>query len=336
MASIDQIEFVTGSIKLTNQELERIFPAYNFEKFEKKVGIKSRYIVDHEETGLSMAVRAVKKLLRSFDSEKYQIDFIIHCTQSPEYMLPTSACILQDKCGLSENIGALDVNLGCSGYTYGLLLAKSLIESKNATNVILVTSDTYTKYINEKDLINRLIFGDAATASLISANGPNMIEEFIYGTSGAGWDKLIVKNNFFNVRKEPNVEKKYGQGNIYTDDNLYMDGPAIFDFTMNNIPPLIERVLKKNKLKPEEVDKFIPHQANKFLLKSITNFSQLDISKLYINLSEYGNTVSSTIPIALKEYSQSDFKGPNERILIAGFGVGLSWCAGLLTLNSKL
>lgn len=336
MAYINKIEFVTGSLKLPNQELERIFPDYNFDKFEKKVGIKSRYIADKEETGLSMAVKAVNKLLSSIDSEKYQIDFIIHCTQSPEYMLPTSACILQEKCGLEENIGALDINLGCSGYTYGLILAKSLIESRNANNVILVTSDTYSKYINEKDLINRLIFGDAATASLISANGTNKIEEFIYGTSGAGWDKLIVKNNFFNVRKESNIEKNYGQGNIYTDDNLYMDGPAIFDFTINNIPPLIERVLKKNKLKPEEVDKFIPHQANKFLLKSITNLSSLDISKLYTNLDEYGNTVSSTIPIALKEYSLSDFKGSNEKILIAGFGVGLSWSAGLLTLNSQL
>lgn len=336
MAHIHAIEFVTGSQKITNDDLKSEFPDYNYSKFERKVGIYSRNVLSDNETSLDLAITAVFNLIKKNNIEKNQINFIIHCTQSPEYMLPTSACIIQDRCKLDEDTGAFDINLGCSGYTYGLLIAKSLIESGSAQNIILVTSDSYTRYIHPKDLINRLIFGDAATATLITANGSNSLEKFKCGSSGSGWNKLLVKNNFFNVRKEKVERKIYGNGNVYTDNHLYMDGPAIFDFTINKVPPLINQILSLNNLKAHEIDQFIPHQANAFLLKSISTLANIEQDKLFLNLTSYGNTVSSTIPIALKEYSEQCDYSKNKKILLAGFGVGLSWSAGVLNLQTTL
>jgi 3-oxoacyl-[acyl-carrier-protein] synthase III len=335
-AYLNAIEFTLGSKNKLNKDFKDHFPEYDYTKFEKKVGIKSRFVLDEDETSLQLAEKAIKKLIKSNSIEKNEIDFLIHCTQSPEYMIPTSSCILQDLCGLDENTGCLDINLGCSGYTYGLVLAKSLIESGNANKVILVTSDSYSKYIHPKDLINQLIFGDAATASLITNKGRNKINAFECGSSGKGWDKLIVRNNFFDVRKKKSEEKFYGKGNIYTDDHLFMDGPAIYEFSIKEIPGLINRVMEKNKLTVDQIHKFIPHQANAFLLKSICTFSNIGKEKLFLNLDNYGNTVSSTIPIALKEYSRSLTEKTVLNILLAGFGVGLSWSAGILNLKNKL
>lgn len=335
-ASVDAIEFVTAGDKINNDSLKESFPNYNFDKFEKKVGIKSRFVLKDGETAFDLAIKAVEKLIQANNLDKKSIDFVIHCTQSPEFMLPTSACIIQDKCGITEQCGAFDINLGCSGYTYGLILSKSLIESGIAQKIILITSDSYSKYINKGDLINRLIFGDAASATLITCSSKNPLHNFNFGTSGAGWDKLLVRNNFFNVRKGTISNKTYGAGNIYTDDDLYMDGPAVFNFTIDRIPPLVKNVLKSNNLTEEQLHTFIPHQANAFLLKSITNLSGIETSKLFINLENYGNTVSSTIPIALKEYSLNNFDEVSKNVLLAGFGVGLSWSAGILNLNTRL
>ena len=178
-ASIERIEYVFPKKKITNKDLQNEFPDYNFFKFEKKVGIESRYIVAEDETALDLAIKACEKLFAG-NIDKSEIDFILFCTQSPEYFLPTSACILQDKLLLRKNIGALDFNLGCSGFTYGLSLAKGLIASNQAKKILLVTAETYSKFIHKKDRTNRSIFGDAAAATLISYSEQDNIGDFIY------------------------------------------------------------------------------------------------------------------------------------------------------------
>ena len=330
---IKNIEFVLGNKKIENKDLHYINPEYNFNRFEKNVGISTRY-KEVEGNALTLAIKSINKLLSKIAIDKSEIDYLIYCTQSPEFLIPTNACILQNECGLNNSIGALDINLGCSGYTYGLSLAKALIESNQASNVLLVTSETYSRYIHEKDLINKLIFSDASTSTLISKSNSNNIGIFEFGTDGSGFDKLIVKNNFFNKEVSPAV-KNYGNDNLYTDNNLYMNGPEVFSFTLREIPTLLKRVLNKNNKNINEIDKVILHQANKFLLKSVVKKAKIDFEKLFINLDKYGNTVSNTLPIALKEFSQTKIK-ENNSILLGGFGVGLSWSGCVLNIKNKL
>ncbi|WP_055436224.1 3-oxoacyl-ACP synthase III family protein [Lacinutrix algicola] len=333
-AEITAIEYHYPEKAITNVDLAKEFPDYDFSKFEKKVGIKTRYVVNEDETALDLACKAVNKL---FDNgiDKSKIDYLLYCTQSPEYILPTTACILQDRVGLNKTIGAFDFNLGCSGYTYGLSFAKALINSNQAKKVLLVTAETYSKFIHEKDRTNRSIFGDAATATIIEASDQECVGDFLFGTDGNGHDKLIVKNGGSKNKYNANCAvKDYGTGNQYTDNHIYMNGPEIFNFTAGQIPKFTKEVLLKNNIEKEYIDQFVFHQANAYMLNFMRKRIKVEPDKFYINLENGGNTVSNTIPIALKNYSQNITK--QESIIVLGFGVGLSWSGGLIKLNNKL
>ncbi|MET0758873.1 MAG: ketoacyl-ACP synthase III [Flavobacterium sp.] len=330
---IKAIEYIYPKQKISNEDLAKQFPDYDFAKFEEKVGIKNRYWVNENETAFDLAKQACEKLFQRFDKE--QIDYVIYCTQSPEYFLPTTACILQNHLGLSKNIGAFDYNLGCSGYTYGLSLAKALIDSGQAKNILLVTAETYSKYLHPRDRSNRAIFGDAATATLISSAEEDNVGQFLFGTDGSGYDKLIVKNGCSRFLHDTNAEEIiYGTNNVYTENHLYMNGPEVFNFTSEVIPNFTKEVLTKNNIALEEIDQFVFHQANAFMLNFMRKRLKIPSSNFYVDMEDGGNTVSCTIPIALKKYSQAINK--TENIIIVGFGVGLSWSGGLIKISSKL
>lgn len=302
----------------TNEQIEKDFPEWEGEQIVKKIGIKNRFISDDNETSSGMATRAIMTLIDENNIDKNSIDFLLVCTQSPDYNLPTTACIVQDNCGLPISCGALDFNQGCSGYIYGLSLAKGLIAAKVAKNIILVTSETYTKYIHKKDKGNRSIFGDAATATLISTEGILKIEDFVLGSDGSGAENLIVKNG--GSKNKTTIDT-----NEPSENNLFMDGPVIFNFTSKMVPPLIDSVLEKNSLELSDVDQFIFHQANTFMLNYLRKKIKIDQDKFVIDMENYGNTVSSTIPIVLKNLMNTDSLKNN--VVLAGFGVGYSWGA---------
>ncbi|WP_395051210.1 3-oxoacyl-ACP synthase III family protein [Flavobacterium sp.] len=332
-AILKAIEYVYPKQKITNHDLSVQFPDYDFSKFEEKVGIKNRYWVQEHETAFDLAKEACNKLFKKIDKE--DVDYILYCTQSPEYFLPTTACILQNHLGLKNNIGALDFNLGCSGFAYGISLAKGLINSGQAKNVLLVTAETYSKYLHPNDRSNRAIFGDAAAATLITFSEEENIGEFLFGTDGSGFDKLIVKNGCsrfpYNTQAEEII---YGTENVYTDNHLYMNGPEVFDFTNTVIPNFTKEIVNKNNISISEVQQFVFHQANSFMLNFMRKRLKIDSNSFFIDMEDGGNTVSCTIPIALKKYSQKGCE--SENIIVVGFGVGLSWAGGLIKINSKL
>lgn len=332
---ITGIEYVFPERKVTNQELAIKFPDYDFSKFEDKVGVKNRYWVKENETALDLAKKACDKLFEKYSKDK--VDYILYCTQSPEYFLPTTACILQDYLKINRNVGALDFNLGCSGFVYGMSLAKGLINSGQAKNVLLVTAETYSKYIHPKDRSNRAIFGDAAAATLITYDDKEYFGEFLFGTDGSGYDKLIVKNGC--SRKPSDTDAKeitYGTNNVYTENHLYMNGPEVFNFTNEVIPNFTKEVLEKNKIEFVKVNQFIFHQANAFMLNFMRKRLKIEANKFFVDLEDGGNTVSCTIPIALKKYASIMEENKSETIALVGFGVGLSWAGGIVTINSKL
>ena len=285
---------------LTNDELVKIFPDWAPDKITEKTGIVSRHVVGEDESALDLAERAAKKL------ELNGVDFVLLCTQSPEYKLPSSACLLQERLGLPKTVGVLAFDHGCSGYIYGLSLAKGLISGGIAKKVLFVTAETYTKYISPQDKSTRTIFGDGAAATIIDEADVAKIGNFSFGTDGSGYDKLIVR------------------------DYLFMDGPEIFNFTLDVVPKTMDDVLAKNSLSRDDIDLFVFHQANKFMLDAIRKVNGLQKDKFYVNLENTGNTVSSTIPIALKQLDEAGKLKEGMKVMLMGFGVGLSWGATVI------
>jgi len=328
---IVKIEYYLPETLLTNDGLEREFPDWSSEKIENKIGIKERHIVKENETALDLALKAGEKVL--IDHNKDKINFLLLCTQSPDYYLPTSACILQHKLGLRTNIGAFDYNLGCSGFVYGLALAKSLINSKIATNILLITSETYTKHLHPKDKSNRTIFGDAAAATIIEKSEEDQIGEFILGTDGNGAKNLIVPNGGLRNKYDPNAKEiDDGSGSIRTDNNLYMNGPEIFNFTIKAVPKAVLETLKKNNITLEDLDYVIFHQANKYMNEYLRKKIDIPKDKFYLNILHTGNTVSATIPIAIKDALDNKLIKKGDKVLLVGFGVGYSWGGTIITI----
>ncbi|MBO5553427.1 MAG: ketoacyl-ACP synthase III [Paludibacteraceae bacterium] len=304
-AFIKDIAYYLPEKVLTNEQLAAEFPEWSTEKIAGKVGISERHIAAPDETATDMAVAAAEQLFaKGYD--RSQIDFLLLCTQSPDYMLPSSACLVQHRLGLSTHCGAFDFNLGCSGYEYGLVMVKSLIQSGVAHNVLLLTSEMYTKYLSQDDKGNRTIFSDGATATWIGTEGFAEIGEYSLGTDGSGAEFLIKRPN------EP----------------LYMDGGAIFDFSSDVVPQMVEDVLHKSNLQMDDINLWVFHQANKYMINYIRKMLEIDKERFYIYMEHVGNTVSSTVPIALCAAREEGRLHGN--VMLAGFGVGLSWGAALL------
>lgn len=331
-AYIKAINYFLPEKILTNDQIAVKFPEWSAEKIAKKVGITERHLSAENETAADMAYLAAEKLFEENPGVRGQIDFLLLCSQSVDYKLPSSSCILQDRLKLKTTCGAFDFNLGCSGYEYGLAVAKGFIVSGIAKNVLLLTAETYTKYIHPEDKGNMTIFGDAATASLISTDGFAEIGEFVLGTDGSGAENLIVKTKGARIPHETGNKIEYENGGIQWDDNLFMDGKAIFDFTSDAVPTMADELLKKESLVMDDIDLWIFHQANKYMINYLRKLMCIDKDKFYVFMDKVGNTVSSTIPIALVEAKKEDKLHGN--VLLAGFGVGLSWGATVLKINN--
>ena len=306
-------------------------------RITKKIGITSRHIVEGDECASDLAYHAAEKLFADYPIDREQIDFVILCTSSPDFLLPTTACILQNRLGLSKKCGALDINLGCSGFVYGLSLAKGLIETRQAANILLLTAETYSKYIHPEDNTVRPIFGDAGAATLISAEDTEEdgLHAFHFGTDGDGAKHLIVRAGASRrpAISTPVKEKVDKYGNRRTNYHLFMNGSAIIDFAEEVVPETVSRVLDKAGITKEQVDYFIFHQANKFVLKHLQQKCDLLEVPFWNHVEHIGNTVSCTIPLAIEELIKEKDPTGLPVVMIVGFGVGLSWAGCLVNLS---
>lgn len=296
------------------------------------MGVSKRHIASNDTTAGDMAVEAANKLFNESGIIREDIDFIIMATQSPDHFLPPTACIIQDKLNIPTTAGAFDFDLGCSGYVYGLAIAGSFVDSGLAKNVLLLTGDTITKFIHPEDN-NRVLFGEAASATVVSTTGFAKIGKFEKGSDGSGADCLIVKNGAGRNLTHTGTETIDNEGNTRRDDYFYMDGSRVFNFTIDRVPSLINETLRQNETTLEDVDHVVLHQANKFMLNTLRKVCHIPKEKFYINLENTGNTTSTTIPLALEDcLNQGLFKN-GDRVLIAGFGVGLSWAGTVLSIE---
>lgn len=328
-AYINALSYYVPETVISNAELIKDFPDWSEKKIALKIGIEQRYIAK-EQTAGDMAVCAANRLFEEHRIDRSQIDAIILCTQSPDYFLPTTACILQHKLGLSTQVMAFDYNLGCSGFVYGLGISKGLIMGGMAKNILLITAETYNKFIHPKDRGNRALFSDAAAATLISTQGELRIDELVFGTDGSGAHNLIVESGATRHREKYGIEIDPDTDVLQSPDYLYMNGPEIFNFTLEAVPELVKQLLEKSSLSLDEIDQFVFHQANKHMLKFIRESISIPEDKFYLCLEKFGNTVSSTIPIALYHALKSGTIKDNSKIMLAGFGVGYSWGGAIL------
>ena len=323
-AYIRAISYYLPDRVVTNEDLVKEFPEWDVEKVYNKVGVKERHLAGETETAGDLAAKAALKLFEEYQVSPSDIDFLLLCTQSPDYRLPSTACILQDRLGIPTSAGAFDYDLGCSGCIYG-------IAAGLATNVLLLTAETYTKYLHPDDKSNRSIFGDGAAACLISKEkGLAEIGDFVFGTDGSGADNLIVKTQGARFQERTGLSTVDDDGHVNREDYLYMNGSAIFNFTLEQVPPMMKQLLEKSGLAKEEIDYFVFHQANKYMLSTLRKICGISKDKFYIDLEETGNTVSSTVLIGLKDCLRKGQIDLGKKVMICGFGVGLSFASAIL------
>lgn len=318
---------------LDNDELAAIYPSWSAEKIFAKTGIRERRIAAVEETATDMAISAARKLFEKGNISSENVDFIIFCTQAPDYILPTSACIIQEALGIPTSVGAVDINLGCSGFVYALSLANGLIAAGSARNVLVLTADTYSKFIHPLDKSVRTLFGDAATATIVGVSdaGEQSIGPFVFGTDGRGAKHLIVETGGSRKRRSPETaeEVEDASGNVRSRDNLFMDGGAVMAFTLKEVPKVVSDLLDRAGLARSDIDAFVLHQANRFMLDALRKKLDVPEEKLPIQMEMVGNTVSSTIPLVLVDMFDNGTL-QNKRLMLVGFGVGLSWSACII------
>ena len=319
MAFIKAISYYLPDRIITNEELCQDLDDPRIDSLAKQAGVRVRHIASPQQTASDLAVQAAGKLFEQYRINPADVGFVLYCTQCSDYQIPSSSCIIQDQLGIPVSAGAVTIDSGCSGFVYGLAIANSLIEAGVSDSVLFLTADTASKNLPHDDK-NRMLFGDAAAATFIARDGIAEIGKFVLGTDGSGYDRLIIKNGGSRNRDRDGSEGDY----------VYMDGEAIFNFTMERVPPLITQVISCNGMDKELLDYYVFHQPNKFLLTMLRKICGIPKEKFYIDLEETGNTTSSSVPIGLANCIAGGTIHPGMNVMVSGFGVGLSWAGTVL------
>jgi 3-oxoacyl-[acyl-carrier-protein] synthase-3 len=319
--------------EVTNSELGAQHPAWDMELVGRKTGVLSRRIAGDEETAFDLGLAACHALFEKAPEARDLVDAILFCTQEGDYVMPPNACLLQNELGLPDGVFAFDFNLACSGFTHGLALAQGLIVAGTASNVLLVTAHTYSKYIHPMDRSAMVLFGDGAAASWIAAaEGDEGLLDIDYGTSGKDWDQFWIPAGGARTprsdatREQPNA----AEGDFRTAENIHMNGMGVLAFVNSKVPPSVMRVLTRNSLTVDDVKLFVFHQASALALDTLERRLRIPPEKVVRNLGQIGNLVSASIPVALDEAQSRGDLAPGDLVLLSGFGVGLSWSTALV------
>jgi len=322
---IDKICIHLPNRVLSNQMLSKEFNVPEQEIF-KRTGIETRYLSGPNETASDLAFEAGKKLLASEQGLNAKIDFLIFCSDCFDYIAPATSCILHDRLRLPQSAGCIDLPYGCSGFVYGLGIANGLLHSGMAKTILFLTCDTSTKTLHPNNFEQRSLFSDGAAAILISKNERTPPNNFVFGTDGAGACDLYIEGSAF---RKP-LDKNFKSEEFLPHGEMVMNGANIFSFALKTVPALVNDTLKKNGLNFDEIDLFVFHQANGFILETLRRKMNIPTEKFYCNIIDYGNTVVSTIPLALYGAAEEKVLKKGMKVLVAGFGVGNSWAATVI------
>ncbi len=325
------IEYYLPSLVITNGDFKNKFPDWDVELTELRTGVLERHMARDDETAYDLALTAARALLDKYPTLQERVDGIIFCTQSQDYVMPSNAFLLHRDLGLKKNVLAFDFNLACSGYVYGLVMALSFIRSGIAENLLLVTADTYSKYLAEGDRSTRMLFGDGAAVSWIGKNNEfnpepliSSFDDCLLQSDGSGWDQFVIKSGGSRQPPFRHDETDYN-------DKVTMNGLGVLNFVNDRVIKQLRALLAKNGLSAEDIDQFFCHQASGMALNSLQKKLKLNSENMFSNLSTVGNTVSASMPILIKDYFSKKSLPKGSRILLSGFGVGYSWGSMLAT-----
>lgn len=332
---ISAIEYELPATVLTNAALHDENPSWDMRLVEARAGVRQRHVAAATETAYDLGRAAAQRLLGSQPGLRERVQAVIFCTQTPDYIMPPNACLLQATLGLPETVLAFDFNLACSGYVYGLALGRGLAAAGLARDILLVTGDTYSKLIHPADRSARVLFGDGVAASWLTASdGSTGVLDVECCTDGHGYERFIVRAGGCRLPRsaltaQPQVD---GSGNMRTAEHIEMDGMGILSFVNTKLPGHVRRLLDRNGLTIDDVDLFVFHQASRLALDSLVRLLRIPPAKSYDNLATVGNTVSASIPIALAQALAEGRVRSGSLVLLCGFGVGLSWASALVRL----
>lgn len=306
-------------------------------RLKRDIGVHKRHISLKGECASDLCEHAAKFLISKMNYDPLSIDGLITVTQTPDYFQPATSLVLHGRLGLAKDCATFDINLGCSGYIYGLWIASMMVSSGMGKRVLLLVGDTISRCVSPYDRAIAPLFGDAGSATLIEKDEPERIISFVLHSDGKGYNHLIIPAGAFRKRSSDETSKILHQddGGLRSEEHLYMNGAEIFNFSIREVPPLIEEVLTLSGWIKEEIDYFIFHQANKFIIQNIARRLKISIEKApYDVFEKYGNQSSASIPVTISEKLSSVRNTSGLKIIMAGFGAGLSWAACALTLNS--
>lgn len=308
----------------------------HLERLKKTIGLNKRRVVGPGVTAADLCQAAAERLLEGLTLERAQIDAVVCVTQTPDHSQPCNAAVLHGRMGLAKDCAALDVNLGCSGYVYGLWLAHTMIASGGCQRVLLLAGDTISRLVHAQDRSVAPLFGDGGSATLVQHAAQAADSYFSLQSDGRGCENLIVPAGGARMPKSPETAKvtRDDAGNLRSAENLFMNGAEIFNFSITEEPQSVRELLDYARADADEVDYFVFHQANRYILKNIAKRLKLDPEKVPMQTVErYGNQSSASIPAAIcGELAQPLRAKSGHRLVLSGFGVGLSWASALVDL----
>lgn len=325
------IKGIASAVPIATEGIDALAKSFGEEearKIAKSTGVTTRHIVKPGQCTSDLCFAATQKLLAELKWPKESVDALVFVSQTFDYIQPATSCCLHGRLGLPKSCAAFDIALGCSGYVYGLLAASNLITSGCERVLLLVGETCSTNHVSPLDLGNRLLFGDAGTATALAAD-PNGKMHFRLGTDGTGYSFLIIPAGGSRMPRTPEtaIRTQREDGTIRSDEDGYMNGPEVFGFTLREVPSLISGILNAAGWTTQEVDAFVMHQANKFMLDHLSKRLKLPPEKVPLSLGDFGNTSSASIPLTITHRLREDLRINKRKVVMAGFGIGLSWGA---------
>ncbi|MFH0725707.1 MAG: ketoacyl-ACP synthase III [Pseudomonadota bacterium] len=311
---------------ITPEDSGELFGVEEVKKIVKNTGVHQRHVVSRGMCASDLCVSSAKCLLEGLGWDRKEIEVLINVTQTPDYLLPATACTIQTRLSLSQNCAAFDVNLGCSGYVYGLWVISNLMKCSKIKKGLMLAGDTISRICNPRDRSTAPLFGDAGTATAVELDDRAEEMVFVLGTDGLGEDKLIVPGggfrNPFGIKNHGVSARDEGER---SDRELFMDGAEIFTFTLKCVPKLVEDILGRANWSMDDIDYFVFHQANKFILDHLRKKLKIPEEKFITAIGSYGNTSCASIPLAMNAVLKEKLVAERKRLVLAGFGVGYSW-----------
>lgn len=317
----------------SNRDLGYLIPENEIEKTINSIGVAERRIADDDVTASDLAYKAAMKLMEDNGIEPDSIDVLLFMSQTSDYRIPATSCILQHRLGLSKDTCCIDLSLGCSGFVFALSTAFAYASMEGVNRVLLLDGETFSKIVNKRDKVDWPLYGDGATATLIEKG--NYAESlFILNTDGSGESTVKIQGGGMRQKVTANsiIEKEREEGNIRTDLEVFMDGMDVFNFAMRVVPKSVKQICTETQTTLDDIDWLVFHQANKFMTDFFAKRLKFDMKKVPYCIQKYGNTSSTSVPLTIVSELKDKLKD-GDRVVMCGFGAGLSWGTARVIFN---